>query len=549
MFIQRHHRLIFYSLWLLLGLIQSHLTELQDDEAYYWVYAQYPDWGYFDHPPMIALLVKFGSAILPGEIGVRLLPLLLNVLSIFIIEKLLLNKNIFLFYAITLSIAVVQLTGFIAVPDIPLIFFTALFFLCYKNFIGRINVLNAIFLGLAVALLFYSKYHALLIVLFTLLSNLRLLRRIETWLAFLVALLLFIPHLWWQNEHHWVSLKYHLFENHVNTYKIRYTLDYLIGQLLLAGPLAGVILIPAALLFKANDEFTKALKFTLVGFYVFFLISSFRGNVEPNWTAPIMIPLIVLAHQYLSNHIIWKKWLYRILPATLLLVLFARIAMIIDILPFEIVQRRYHSWKEWPAELKQRTQGQKIVFSNSYQRASKYWFYTGQMTYSLNHAHERRNNFNFWPVEDSVIGKPVYYFDIFDHWRFPDSIQTPFGWLGYKFDSSYYSFAKVTIVPSKFIYHIKQQDSVSLTFNSLIPEHYKKYIARVKTNLRICVYSPYRWVKDIPTNLTLQDLAKGPQTIHIHPRLEPGKYFLRFSLQAGDYNPTHNSQKILLRIS
>ena len=122
------HRILFYGLWLLLGLVQSGLTELQDDEAYYWVYGQYLDWGYFDHPPMIGLLVKAGYSIFPNELGVRLFPLLLNFFSLVIIEKLIDKKNSFLFYAIVLSVAVLQVTGFAAVPDIPLIFFTALFF-------------------------------------------------------------------------------------------------------------------------------------------------------------------------------------------------------------------------------------------------------------------------------------------------------------------------------------------------------------------------------------------------------------------------------------
>jgi hypothetical protein len=62
-FLSKNHRLVFYLLWLLLGLLQSGLTELQDDEAYYWVFSKYPDIGYFDHPPMIAFLVKMGYSI------------------------------------------------------------------------------------------------------------------------------------------------------------------------------------------------------------------------------------------------------------------------------------------------------------------------------------------------------------------------------------------------------------------------------------------------------------------------------------------------------
>jgi 4-amino-4-deoxy-L-arabinose transferase-like glycosyltransferase len=171
LFFKNNHRIVFYGTWLLLGLIQAGLTELQDDEAYYWVFSRYLDWGYFDHPPMIALLVKMGYAIFPNEMGVRLFPLLLNIFTLVIIEKLLNKKNPLLFYAIALSVAVIQIGGFFAVPDIPLIFFTALFFLCYKRFTENLSWINTLLLGIAVALLLYSKYHAVLIVLFTLVSE------------------------------------------------------------------------------------------------------------------------------------------------------------------------------------------------------------------------------------------------------------------------------------------------------------------------------------------------------------------------------------------
>lgn len=82
------------------------------------------------------------------------------------------------------------------------------------------SFLNTICLGLSIALLFYTKYHALLIVLFTLLSNMRLFFRAKAWLAVLVAFILFTPHILWEYSHDWVSIRYHLFESNVNAYKI-----------------------------------------------------------------------------------------------------------------------------------------------------------------------------------------------------------------------------------------------------------------------------------------------------------------------------------------
>ncbi|MBD0328309.1 MAG: glycosyltransferase family 39 protein, partial [Pyrinomonadaceae bacterium] len=238
-FIKKHHRALFYTGWALLGLLQSIFTELQDDEAYYWVFARYLDWGYFDHPPMIALLIKMGTLLFGGELGVRIVPLLLNTATLYLTETLTERKAPFLFYAIALSVSVLQISGFVAVPDIPLMFFTALFLLLYRNFLADTSWKNTLLLGLTAAALLYSKYHGVLVLFFVVLSNLKLLRNAKVYAAGLLALALFVPHLWWQSQHNWISFRYHLFESNVNPYKFSYTADYILGQLLLAGPLAG----------------------------------------------------------------------------------------------------------------------------------------------------------------------------------------------------------------------------------------------------------------------------------------------------------------------
>jgi len=551
-FLKKNHRLVFYGTWLLLGLIQAGLTELQDDEAYYWVFSRFPDWGYFDHPPMIALLVKMGYAIFPNELGVRLFPLLLNILSLVIIENLTGKKNPLLFYAIVLSIAVIQVTGFVAVPDIPLIFFTALFFLCYKRFTENFSWLNTLLLGLAVALLFYSKYHAVLIVLFTLFSNIKLFTKYQTYLAGIIALLLFAPHLWWQYQHDWISFRYHLFESNVNAYKPSFTFNYLAGQLLLPGPVAGFILLPAAFLYKTKNETEKALRLTMMGIYVFFLLSSFRGKVEANWTSPALVGLIILSYQYLNERLSWQKWLVKLLPVTLLLVLLARIVMIVDVLPVKAIQQRYHAWKDWPAALKEKTKGLPIVFSNSYQRASKYWFYSGQMTYSQNLYKQRRNNYNFWPIEDSMLGKPVYLLDIYGLSRFKDSMKTPVGMIGYGIDSSFASFAKVQVVPSQTEIRIHQTDSVTLTAVTKMPQAYYNYIAAhsgLSSKIIISVFNKYGWIRDYDTPLAIQQIAQSSFHFTFYPQLEKGNYYLLFAIGTGIYNPTHNSEKIKMIVN
>jgi Dolichyl-phosphate-mannose-protein mannosyltransferase len=550
--LQKNHRVIFYGLWLFLGIMQSGLTELQDDEAYYWVYSHFLDWGYFDHPPMTALLIKMGYAIFHNELGVRLFPLLLNLCSLFIIEKLIDKKNPFLFYGIMLSIVAIQIGGFIAVPDNPVMFFTALYFLCYRRFLANTSLLNSFLLGLAVAFLFYSKYHALLIVVFTLFSNWKLLGNYKTWLAGLIALALFAPHLWWQYQHDWVSFKYHLFESNVSAYKVSFTADYIIGQILLAGPIAGIILFPAAVLYKPKSELERALRFTLIGIYVFFLFVSFRGHVEGNWTSPAMAPFVILAHQYLNDRVKWQKLLFKLLPITIILVMITRIVMIADIVPIKEIQKRYHSWKEWPQEMRDKTGGLPIVFRNSYQRASKYWFYSGQETYSVNLYKERKNNFNVWPLEDSLLGKPVYILDNHDVYLFDDSLKTPIGWVGYKYDSVFASFAKINIDAGHKEFTIHKGDSLPLTCSFNVQENYIRFIEKnpsLQDTVRIGVFNTKGWMKDYLLPVTLEEMAqKKIKQVTIYPNLPSGKYYLLFAINRSFRIPTHNSSRIELVI-
>ena len=205
-------QIIFYSAWLIIGLVQAWGTELFDDEAYYWVYSKFLDWGYFDHPPMIAVLVKLGYFIFPSELGVRLFIVLLGTASIYFIEQLTKPKDLLLFYAIVLNIAVLQIGGIMAVPDIPLLFFTVLFFIAYKNFVEKNGFKEAIFLSIVISLLLYSKYHGILIIFFTLLSNLSLFKKPLTYLVIFLSVALFMPHIFWQFIHGFPSINYHLFD-------------------------------------------------------------------------------------------------------------------------------------------------------------------------------------------------------------------------------------------------------------------------------------------------------------------------------------------------
>ena len=550
-FLKKHHRAVFYSAWFLLGLAQSIFTELQDDEAYYWVFSRFLDWGYFDHPPMVALVIKIGTLFFGGELGVRILPLILNTATIYLTEKLTEKKAPFLFYAIVLSVAVLQNSGFVAVPDIPLLFFTALFLLLYRRFLQQSSWQNVLWLGLSAAALLYSKYHGVLVLFFVVLSNFKLLRNPKIYAAGLLAFLLFVPHLWWQYQHNWISFRYHLFESNVNPYNVSYTTDYILGQLLLAGPFAGFLLWPAAFLFRANNAFERALKIFAVGFFFFFLISTLKGKVEPNWTAPAIIPVMVLAHEFFLQREGWRKWLLRLLVPTLVITFAFRVIMVVNLIPADAIVERYHAWEGWPHTLAQKTKPYPVVFNNSYQRASKYWFYSGQMTYSLNKFNDRRNNYNFWPVEDSLLGKPVYIFDIYDVQNFPDTVKAPLFTVGFRFDSSFQSFAKIQFRSKG--YNIRKGDSLQLHFTLDMPASYATYLQlhpEVDEKIALVLFKGREEQKIIEAPFTLQQIIRGDiNSWTLDPALSTGDYFFRFGIFSDSGLYTHNSEKIQLAIS
>src|SRR5690242_6300149 len=62
----------------LMRLVAAALTPLTFDEAYYWIWSKHLAGGYYDHPPMVAIVIRLGTMIAgDSELGVRLVSILL----------------------------------------------------------------------------------------------------------------------------------------------------------------------------------------------------------------------------------------------------------------------------------------------------------------------------------------------------------------------------------------------------------------------------------------------------------------------------------------
>ena len=540
-------RIIFYSTWFIIGLVQAWGTELFDDEAYYWVYSKFLDWGYFDHPPMIAVLIKLGYFIFPSELGVRLFIVLIGTASIFFIEQLTKPKDLLLFYAIVLNMAVLQIGGIMAVPDIPLLFFTVLFFIAYKNFVEKNGFKETIILSIVIALLLYSKYHGILIIFFTLLSNLSLFKKPLTYLVIFLSVALFIPHIFWQIWHGFPSINYHLFERVSPPYNISFTTDFLLGQLLIAGPFIGWLIIWSALKYKPSSLVEKAMYWSIIGIYALFFLSSFKSRTEANWTIPLIAPLIVLAYQYLSVNQQKTKWVYRLMPYTLSVVFIIRLYMFLDIKPFKFMPKdEFHQNKTWAASIKKESKGLPVVFTNSYQRASKYWFYSGDTSFSLNTYKYRRSNYNFWPLEDRLQGRKIMMIGSNGAEFMVDTLVTSRMKMSYKNINPFYSFSQVVLNQSFIKLYREQTLHAFLEVSYNAKDNTYKNLEDLKPYVMLMIYqSPKDSVLVINTGTRFSVTSDKIMNAYIDidlPKLKSKKYTIRWGLQNSFDEPTINSR-------
>lgn len=400
--------------WGLLNIVQARLTPLDNDEAYYWMYSRYLAWGYFDHPPMIALMIKIGYLFFNNELGVRLITVLSQLVALSVIwvltdkEKHREKENILFFFMLIVILPICNIFGFVATPDVPLILFSTIFLLFYKRFLEKDSWKNTFLMGISIAALMYSKYHSGLLIILIILSNLSLLKNIRFYVASFLALFLFFPHLLWQYLNGFPSFKYHLIDR-ISGFNPSHVPEYLVSQFFFQNPFILCILIWIMIKVRAKNLFDRALYYIVIGFFTFFFISSFRYRVEPQWDALICVPLIILVF----NNLDFKPWIRSYVKWIAIfifpLILFMRLASAIDILPVKLLKKEFHEKKQWVRDISTLAGDRPVVFTNSYQRPSVYTFYTGKFAYELNNLSYRKTEYDIWDFEEKVHGKEVLY--------------------------------------------------------------------------------------------------------------------------------------------
>ena len=432
--------------WVLLNLLQAAFTELFHDEAYYWMFSKDLAWGYAEHAPMVALVIRLGTLLFPGEFGVRFWVVVLNAGCLLLMYRLTDQKDLKLWAILLFSTLLVHIGGLLAVPDAPLVFFTAAFFYQYKFYLEADNVENTLLLTLIVSCLVYSKYHGTMILFFTILSNLSLLKRKSFWIIAISATLIFLPHLMWLWESQFATFKYHIFERIKESYRVSFTLDFFWNQFLIAGPFVSFVTIPAVVLMKPIDKLERAMKFSVLGIWIFLFLLSFRTHIEANWSASGFIPFLVLAYGFISRRENWKKWTYRLFWPSLLVIFLLRSYLLVNFLPFVTgVRNEVHGWDKWAQEVENFAGDLPVVFQNSYRYPAKYSFYTGKFAHGINNLFYHKTQYDIWPYEEQLQGREILLLAK-NHLHYGDTLHTHTGGpFSYRKIDNFQSFNRINI--------------------------------------------------------------------------------------------------------
>lgn len=270
------------------------------------LYAHHLSWGYINTPPLIALWIHTGESLL----GLNLLgSRFMSVLAMFFIKIILWQlidepvkkKNQFAFISLIATATFLETHGFLAVAEVPCLLFSACFLLFLHRFHKYHTPLYATLLALSISALLYTNYESILLIICCLAFHPSLWKRPLLYLSLGAAILLFLPHLIWLYEHHFITLYHTLnaytFDNPPENPFLRFwllsqnTLFYL-GIVTL--PLYVYILIKN----KFEDSLTLHLEIIFILFFLLFTLNYYCQNPYSLALGILGLPMLLSTYRF-----------------------------------------------------------------------------------------------------------------------------------------------------------------------------------------------------------------------------------------------------------
>lgn len=297
---------------LLLRLVYLGNFDLIQEEAYYWNYAQHLAPGYLDHPPAVALLIKFGTLLFgQDELGVRFGAFCCWFLTAFFtyrLTKIIFNKD----NAMRALVLVATLPIFFGVavvmtPDAPLIacWAGALYFLYRALVLGTPGAWLGvgICLGIGLDAKYTIAFLGPAVLLFMLIDPTarKWFRRPHPYLAAILAGLIFSPVIWWNSQNQWASFLFQSqgrlqAETFFSTHLLLLSIMILLTPVGLFTAIIGMwpqrsSRLPMSAGKLRQRQYLFCLTMTLIPLAIFTLFS-FTKEIKLNWAGPLWLAFL-----------------------------------------------------------------------------------------------------------------------------------------------------------------------------------------------------------------------------------------------------------------
>lgn len=315
---------VFVVTLVLIRLVCAAAIPLTYDEAYYWMWSKHLAGGYYDHPPMVAFIIRLGT-MLAGDsgLGVRLVSVLSGLVASWAVwrsatilfEDRRLAATATLYFNLTLMVAAGTI---IVTPDAPLLAASSfvLFFLVKLS--KSENGTWWLAVGIAVGIAWLSKYTAFFFG-FSIVAIFLLDVRMRRWLwtpwpyiGGIIALGVFTPVVIWNVQHDWASFAKQFGRVIVEHWTLKFIGEYLIGQFGLATPCIFVLGVMALVEFGVRRDPSREARVIISAFiwplFLYFAWHSLHTRVQGNWTASVF-PAFAIAAAVSAESINWTpRW-------------------------------------------------------------------------------------------------------------------------------------------------------------------------------------------------------------------------------------------------
>jgi hypothetical protein len=313
---------------------------LGNGEAYYYTWSRFLDWSYYDHPPLVAWMVRLTTTFGVSSATVRLGPILaagiFGLLFYRLAERFVRPRAAFLALVLVTALPNFLASSFILNPEAPLAPLWVAFLLAIEGMREKDEPYRPLVAGVLLGCAFLAKYTALLLVPAVLLYVIasapmrRWLRRPSFYAGGAIALLITLPVIAWNADRGWPSVRLHLMErataaapaagentiNHLveisssmGTGWVQGAARVLVGQMMAYSPLLFPLLVLALVQFvrraRRDDRDLFLTAFSWPVLLPLLAAMTVLKDAEQHWTMVAFVPAVIGAGRYADET--WSK--------------------------------------------------------------------------------------------------------------------------------------------------------------------------------------------------------------------------------------------------